>query len=95
MRRKLGILSVVPGSLWLALGLAAVLLMPRAARSAGRSMTVTVGPADADVIGTDNIAIQKAIDLAAAAGGGTVVIKAGTYLACQFCARGEPHPAYR
>jgi len=80
MRRKLGILSVVTGSLWLALGLAAVQLMPRAARSEGRSMTVTVGPADADVIGTDNIAIQKAIDLAAAAGGGTVVIKAGTYL---------------
>jgi parallel beta-helix repeat protein len=43
-------------------------------------MTVTVGPADADVIGADNVAIQKAIDRVAAAGGGTVVIKAGTYL---------------
>jgi parallel beta-helix repeat protein len=42
-------------------------------------MTVTVGPAGADVMGTDNIAIQKAIDRVAAAGGGTVVIKAGTY----------------
>jgi parallel beta-helix repeat protein len=43
-------------------------------------MTVTVGAADADVIGTDNAAIQKAVDRVAAAGGGTVVIKAGTYL---------------
>jgi parallel beta-helix repeat protein len=43
-------------------------------------MTVTVGPANADVIGSDNLAIQKAIDRVAAAGGGTVVIKAGTYL---------------
>ncbi|MGD1101116.1 MAG: right-handed parallel beta-helix repeat-containing protein [Terriglobia bacterium] len=43
-------------------------------------MTVTVGPAGADVMGTDNVAIQKAIDRVAAAGGGTVVIKAGTYL---------------
>jgi hypothetical protein len=43
------------------------------------SMMVTVGPADADVIGTDNVAIQKAIDRVAAAGGGTVLVKAGTY----------------
>jgi parallel beta-helix repeat protein len=43
-------------------------------------MTVTVGPADADVIGTDGVAIQKAVDRVAAAGGGTVVIKAGVYL---------------
>jgi hypothetical protein len=44
-------------------------------------MTVTVGPAGADILGTDNVAIQKAIDrVAAAGGGGTVVIKAGTYL---------------
>jgi hypothetical protein len=42
-------------------------------------MTVTVGPADGDVIGTDNGAIQKAVDRVAAAGGGTVMIKAGTY----------------
>ena len=40
---------------------------------------VTVGPAHADVIGSDNAAIQRAIDRVAAAGGGTVVIKAGTY----------------
>jgi len=42
-------------------------------------MTVTVGPAGADVMGTDGAAIQKAVDRVAAAGGGTVVIKAGTY----------------
>ena len=43
-------------------------------------MTVTVGSTGADVVGTDNVAIQKAIDRVTAAGGGTVVIKAGTYL---------------
>ena len=48
-------------------------------RGQGRPITVTVGPTDADVIGTDNRAIQKAIDQVAAAGGGTVLIKAGTY----------------
>ena len=42
-------------------------------------MTVTVGPANADVIGTGNTAIQKAVDRVAAAGGGTVLIEAGTY----------------
>jgi hypothetical protein len=42
-------------------------------------MIVSVGSADADIIGTDNAAIQKAIDRVAAAGGGTVLVKAGTY----------------
>ena len=45
----------------------------------GQGVTVTVGAADADILGTDNLAIQKAIDRVAAAGGGTVLIKAGTY----------------
>ena len=43
------------------------------------SMTVSVGPAQADVVGTDNVALQKAVDRVAAAGGGIVLIKAGTY----------------
>lgn len=60
--------------------LLAALLGPPAAFSQEARLTVTVGPADADVIGADNHAIQKAIDRVAAAGGGTVVIKAGTYL---------------
>jgi hypothetical protein len=63
--------------------LAAFVLLPCFAGSASaagaQGLTVTVGPADADVIGTDNVAIQKAIDRVAAAGGGTVLIKAGTY----------------
>jgi parallel beta-helix repeat protein len=42
-------------------------------------MTVSVGPAQADVVGTDNVALQKAVDRVAAAGGGIVLIKAGTY----------------
>jgi len=62
------------------LALFAALLGPPTAFSQGTRLTVTVGPADADVIGADNVAIQKAIDRVAAAGGGTVVIKAGTYL---------------
>ena len=59
-------------------------------------MTVTVGPAKADVIGTSNTAIQKAVDRVAAAGGGTVLVEAGTYtlensvrLASQVTLRGE------
>jgi dihydroxyacetone kinase DhaKLM complex PTS-EIIA-like component DhaM len=42
-------------------------------------ITVTVGLSQAEVIGTDNVAIQKAIDRVTAAGGGTVLIEAGTY----------------
>ena len=44
------------------------------------SVTVSVGSAGADVVGNDNVAIQKAVDRVAAAGGGIVLIKAGTYL---------------
>ena len=59
-------------------------------------MTVSVGPADADVVGTDNAALQKAVDRVTAAGGGVVLIKAGTYtlanslrLASHITLRGE------
>jgi hypothetical protein len=62
------------------LSLLAAFLHPAAGFSQQAPLTVTVGPANADVIGADNVAIQKAIDRVAAAGGGTVVIKAGTYL---------------
>jgi len=44
-----------------------------------QGLTLTVGHAEADIIGTENVAIQQAIDRVAAAGGGTVLIKAGTY----------------
>lgn len=78
------------------LSLAAVTALPPGAHAEGGRMTVTVGAADADVIGTDNIAIQKAVDKVAAAGGGTVLVKAGTYvlansvrLASHTCLRGE------
>jgi len=50
-----------------------------ASTAVAQGLTVTVGPADADIIGTDDVAIQKAIDRVAAAGGGTVLIKAATY----------------
>lgn len=45
----------------------------------GEGSLVTGGRQNADVIGDDNRAIQKAIERVAAAGGGTVLIKAGTY----------------
>ena len=41
---------------------------------------VTVGPADADIVGTDGRAIQLAVDALARRGGGTVRVKAGEYL---------------
>jgi len=87
-------------SLFLAL-VGGLLLNPGLAPAApvadhGKPMTVTVGPADADVIGTDNRAIQQAIDRVAEAGGGTVIIKAGSYvlsnsvrLASRVTLRGE------
>lgn len=56
------------------------LFLPTPSRATEKGITVTVGAAEADVIGTDNMAIQKAIDRVAAAGGGTVLIKAGTYI---------------
>jgi hypothetical protein len=40
---------------------------------------ITVGPVNADIVGSDNAAIQRAIDRVGAVGGGTVLIKAGTY----------------
>ncbi|HTS70489.1 MAG TPA: right-handed parallel beta-helix repeat-containing protein [Terriglobia bacterium] len=76
MQSKLGRVSIPR----VALSLLAALILPLAGRAQGGSMTVTVGASGADVIGTDNVAIQKAIDHVAAAGGGMVVIKAGTYL---------------
>jgi hypothetical protein len=61
-----------------------------------KSMTVSVGSAEADVVGNDNVAIQKAVDRVAATGGGIVLIKAGTYslnnsvrLASHITLRGE------
>jgi parallel beta-helix repeat protein len=60
--------------------LGSLLLLPAAGRAEGSAKTVTVGPADADIVGTDNVAIQKAVDRVAAAGGGTVIIKAGIYV---------------
>jgi hypothetical protein len=60
------------------------------------SVTVSVGAAEADVVGTDNAAIQRAVDRVAAAGGGIVLLKAGTYtlknsvrLASHITLRGE------
>lgn len=42
-------------------------------------LTVTVGPADADLIGTSARTLQAAVDYVARLGGGTVKIQPGTY----------------
>lgn len=72
------------------------LALPRLRLAQQARPVVTVGPADADVVGTDNVAIQKAIDRVAQAGGGTVLLKAGNYtlnnsvrLASHLTLRGE------
>lgn len=44
-----------------------------------RAPTVTAGPADADIAGNDNRALQAAVDYIAGLGGGTVEIGPGTY----------------
>lgn len=43
------------------------------------TLTLAVGNADADLVGTDQRVIQAAVDQVARLGGGTVKIKAGTY----------------
>ncbi len=45
-----------------------------------KGVSVTVGHKDADVIGSDNVALQAAVDYVAGLGGGTVNIAPGTYL---------------
>lgn len=42
-------------------------------------LTVTVGPADADLVGTNDRALQAAVDYVARLGGGTVKIQPGTF----------------
>jgi len=42
-------------------------------------LTVTVGPERADIVGTDQRALQAAVDYVARLGGGTVKVLAGTY----------------
>jgi len=44
-----------------------------------QTLTLTVGPQDADIIGNDQRAIQAAIDYVARLGGGTVRIQPGVY----------------
>jgi parallel beta-helix repeat protein len=46
----------------------------------GKGISITVGLKDADIIGSDNRALQAAVDYVAGLGGGTVEIGAGTYL---------------
>ncbi|MFC1714270.1 nitrous oxide reductase family maturation protein NosD [Candidatus Poribacteria bacterium] len=45
-----------------------------------KGVSITVGQKDADIVGSDNRALQAAVDYVAGLGGGTVNIAAGTYL---------------
>jgi polygalacturonase len=55
--------------------------LPKAMHSAmGDRPRITVGLSDADLVGTDNRALQAAVDYVAGLGGGTVVIGPGTFL---------------
>ncbi|MGD9648937.1 MAG: right-handed parallel beta-helix repeat-containing protein [Pirellulales bacterium] len=42
-------------------------------------LTITVGPRDADIVGTDHRALQAAVDYVAGLGGGSVQIRPGMY----------------
>lgn len=44
-----------------------------------RRLTITVGPAKADLVGTDHKVLQAAVDYVARLGGGTVQVLPGTY----------------
>ena len=46
----------------------------------GKGISITVGLKDADIVGSDNRALQAAVDYVAGLGGGTVNVGPGTYL---------------
>jgi len=48
--------------------------------SMSKGISITVGQKDADIVGSDNRALQAAVDYVAGLGGGTVNIAQGTYL---------------
>jgi hypothetical protein len=62
------------------IGLMSVVGCSRYQRPGQKPAIITVGHENADVVGDDNTALQKAVDRVAAAGGGTVHVKAGIYL---------------
>jgi hypothetical protein len=55
--------------------------LPRAMHSQMKeSPVITVGPSDADIVGSDNRALQAAVDYVAGLGGGVVEVKPGEFL---------------
>ncbi len=58
-------------ALWVAL------LAGLAAGASARDLSV--GPTDGDIVGSDNAALQRAVDMVSHDGGGTVFVKSGTY----------------
>jgi len=86
---------IIPGAVWLiALGCALsattaerpTVSIPRATSGDtaiepdwSQRLTVTVGPANADIVGTNERALQAAVDYVTRLGGGTVQILPGAY----------------
>ena len=69
----------------LAITFAALSLSGIAAEQTGeptmsKGVSVTVGQKDGDIVGSDNRALQAAVDYVAGLGGGTVNIGSGTYI---------------
>lgn len=70
------ILTIIPGLILLP----AMVIAETGESTMSKGISITVGQKDADIIGSDNRALQAAVDYVAALGGGTVNIRPGTYL---------------
>ncbi len=62
------------------LSLSAISLAETGGSAMSKGVSITVGQKDADIVGSDNKALQAAVDYVAGLGGGTVNIGPGTYL---------------
>jgi hypothetical protein len=61
--------------------LSSIMSIAKAGESAmAKCISIAVGLRDADIVGSDNRALQAAVDYVAGLGGGTVNIGSGTYL---------------
>jgi len=66
--------------IWIVLALFPLSVAEAGERTMRKCVSVTVGLKDADIIGSDNRALQAAVDYVAGLGGGVVNIGPGTYL---------------
>jgi len=73
---KIAVLTIILGLI----SLPAISIAETGESTMSKGVSITVGQKDADIIGSDNRALQAAVDYVAALGGGTVSIAPGTYL---------------